>query len=131
MKKIESVQEFVEKLDAVKKVNPKDLSSDQDLTIGLMNMLAIEEICGDSELGRMVRDVRSGLMKKIVLENTDLWNASEKLLLQTMDLIERGNKMLAGNKNIDAYKLFDAAYEVYSLFWGINMGMVDLSEIKY
>ena len=35
MKKIESVQEFVEKLDAAKKVNPKDLSSDQDLTIGI------------------------------------------------------------------------------------------------
>ena len=38
MKKIESVQEFVEKLDAAKKVNPKDLSSDQDLTIGIMNL---------------------------------------------------------------------------------------------
>lgn len=130
MKKVLLKKRVIES-DNAKKVNPLDLSSDQDLTIGLMNMLAIEEICGDSELGRMVRDVRSGLMKKIVLENTDLWNASEKLLLQTMDLIERGNKMLAGNKNIDAYKLFDAAYEVYSLFWGINMGMVDLSEIKY
>ncbi|MBP3316354.1 MAG: hypothetical protein J6L70_02010 [Alphaproteobacteria bacterium] len=117
--------------DNAKKVNPLDLSSDQDLTIGLMNMLAIEEICGDSELGCMVRDIRSGLMKKIVSEKTDLWNASEKLLAQTVDLIERGNKMLAGNKSIDAYKLFDAAYGAYSLFWGINMGMVDLSEIKY
>lgn len=117
--------------DNAKKVNPLDLSSDQDLTIGLMNLLAIEGICGDSELGRMVRDIRSGLMKKIVSENTDLWNSSEKLLLQTMDLIERGNKMLAAKQNIDAYRLFDAAYEAYSLFWGINMGMVDLSEIKY
>ena len=43
MKKIESVQEFVEKLDAAKKVNPKDLSSDQDLTIGIMNLISIEE----------------------------------------------------------------------------------------
>ena len=68
--------------DNAKKVNPLDLSSDQDLTIGLMNMLAIEEICGDSELGCMVRDIRSGLMKKIVSEKTDLWNASEKLLAQ-------------------------------------------------
>ena len=33
MKKAENVKEFVEQYDAMKKVNPKDLSSDQDLTI--------------------------------------------------------------------------------------------------
>ena len=31
------------KIDATKKVNPKDLSSDQDLTIGIMNLISIEE----------------------------------------------------------------------------------------
>ena len=35
MQKIKNVKEFVEKLDAAKKVNPKDLSSDQDLSLGL------------------------------------------------------------------------------------------------
>jgi len=30
MKKAKDVQEFVERIDATKKVNPKDLSSDQD-----------------------------------------------------------------------------------------------------
>ena len=43
MEKIKNVKEFVEKLDAAKKVNPKDLSSDQDLTIGIMNLISIEE----------------------------------------------------------------------------------------
>ena len=43
MKKAESVKEFVERVDATKKKNPKDLSSDQDLTIAIMNLISIEE----------------------------------------------------------------------------------------
>lgn len=43
MKKIQNVKEYVEKIDSAKKVNPKDLSSDQDLTIGIMNLISIEE----------------------------------------------------------------------------------------
>ena len=43
MKKAENVKEFVERIDASKKVNPKDLSSDQDLSIAIMNLISIEE----------------------------------------------------------------------------------------
>ena len=42
MKKAESVKEFVERVDQAKKKNPKDLSSDQDLTIAIMNLISIE-----------------------------------------------------------------------------------------
>ena len=38
MKKIENVKEFVERIDSSKKVNPKDLSSDQDLTLSLIHI---------------------------------------------------------------------------------------------
>ena len=40
MKKAENVKEFVERIDATKKINPKDLSSDQDLTIAIMNLIS-------------------------------------------------------------------------------------------
>ena len=43
MKKAKDVKEFVERGDQAKKVNPKDLSSDQDLTIAIMNLISIEE----------------------------------------------------------------------------------------
>ena len=43
MKKAKDVKEFVERVDQAKKVNPKDLSSDQDLTIAIMNLISIEE----------------------------------------------------------------------------------------
>ena len=41
MKKAENVKEFVEKIDNAKKLNPKDLSSDQDLTIAIMNIICM------------------------------------------------------------------------------------------
>ena len=43
MKKSEkklSMEEMIEKLDAAKKANPLDLSSDQDLSIALMNLVS-------------------------------------------------------------------------------------------
>ena len=43
MQKAKNVKEFVERIDASKKLNPKDLSSDQDLTIAIMNLISIEE----------------------------------------------------------------------------------------
>ncbi|MBD5398612.1 hypothetical protein HDR60_03850, partial [bacterium] len=39
----ESIKNFVEKIDNMKKLNPKDLSSDQDLSIAIMNLISIEE----------------------------------------------------------------------------------------
>ena len=74
MKKIESVQEFVEKLDAAKKVNPKDLSvNGRDLI--QMGMKPGEEI-------GIVLD----LLFDIVLNDPRL-NERDKLL-------ERANKLI-------------------------------------
>ena len=38
-----SLEEMVRKIDDSKKVNPLDLSSDQDLSIALMNLVSLEE----------------------------------------------------------------------------------------
>ena len=76
MEKIKNVKEFVEKLDAAKKVNPKDLSSDQDLTIGIMNLISIEEhlMFSGAKTGKHqfydlideVREQRKQMMQKII-----------------------------------------------------------------
>ena len=42
MQKAKDLKEFIERIDQTKKLNPKDLSSDQDLTIGIMNLISIE-----------------------------------------------------------------------------------------
>ena len=75
MKKAKDVKEFVERLDQAKKLNPKDLSSDQDLTIAIMNLISIEEHLMFSgaktektsyyDLIEQIRTLRKNLMLKV------------------------------------------------------------------
>ncbi len=139
-----TLEEMIEKVDASKKVNPLDLSSDQDLSIALMNLISLEEHfffsgaktqkTGFYDLINTVRDMRKELMSRIVKksssENGEVWCISKHLLAASMRLMEVGTKALgAGNKS-EAYKLFDKSYELYSLFWGINMDLIDLTGVK-
>jgi hypothetical protein len=135
MKKIESVQEFVEKLDAAKKVNPKDLSSDQDLTIAIMNLISIEEhlMFSGAKTGKhefydlinQVRDMRKNAMLKIIpAYEGEVWCISKHLLAASMRVFEVGTKALASGDKKTAYDLFDQSYELYCMFWGLNMGVL-------
>ena len=135
MKKIESVQEFVEKLDAAKKVNPKDLSSDQDLTIGIMNLISIEEhlMFSGAKTGKHeyydlineVREMRKNAMLKIIPSyEGEVWCISKHLLAASMRVFEVGTKALAAGDKETAYSLFDQSYGLYCMFWGLNMGML-------
>ena len=143
MKKKMSLEEMVQKMDDAKKVNPLDLSSDQDLSIALMNLVSLEEHFffsgaktkkpGFYDLINVVRNMRKELMERIVDKNkhegAEVWCISKHLLAAAMRLYEVGTKALgAGNKK-DAYKMFEKAYELYSLFWGLNMNMIDLTGV--
>lgn len=136
MEKIKSVKEFVEKLDNAKKVNPKDLSSDQDLTIGIMNLISIEEHLmfsgaktGKKEFYDLINDVREQrkqMMQKIIPSyEGEVWCISKHLLASSMRLFEVGTKALAAGNKKDAYDLFDKSYGLYCMFWGLNMGMIN------
>ena len=139
-----SLEEMVKKVDESKKVNPLDLSSDQDLSIALMNLVSLEEHFffsgaktkqpGFYDLINVVRNMRKELMERIVdksgKQGNEVWCISKHLLAASMRLYEVGTKAIgAGNKK-DAYNMFEKAYELYSLFWGLNMKMIDLSGVK-
>ncbi len=146
MKKLEkklSMDEMIKKLDAAKKTNPLDLSSDQDLSIALMNLVSLEEHFffsgaktkkpGFYDLINVVRNMRKELMERIVKksssDNGEVWCISKHLLATSMRLYEVGTKALgAGNKK-DAYAMFEKAYDLYSLFWGLNMDLIDLAGV--
>ena len=142
MKKAENVKEFVERIDASKKVNPKDLSSDQDLTIAIMNLISIEEhlMFSGAKTGKSsfydliedVRETRKKLMLKIIPSyEGEVWCISKHLLASSMRLMEVGTKQQSlGNKQ-EAYDLFNKAYDLYCLFWGLNMNMLNVSEMKW
>lgn len=121
-----SLRDMVASADAVKKVNPRDLSSDQDLTIGLMNLIAIEDIAPTSQIADMVREVRGELMSRVVTKAEHI-DASRELLGRAMSLMTDGGRAFPDKNR--AYGCFDAAYEMYAMFWGLNMGFIKLSEI--
>ena len=142
MKKAESVKEFVERVDQAKKKNPKDLSSDQDLTIAIMNLISIEEHLvfsgaktGKSSFYDMVQDVRElrkNLMLKIIPSyEGEVWCISKHLLATSMRLMEVGTKQQSMGHKEEAYQLFNQAYDLYCLFWGLNMNLVDAKDIAW
>lgn len=138
-----SMEEMIEKLDAEKKANPLDLSSDQDLSIALMNLVSLEEHfffsgaktqkVGFYDLINTVRNMRKELMERIVKksgpEDGEVWCISKHLLAASMRLYEVGTKAMGAGRKKDAYEMFTKAYELYSLFWGLNMHLIDLDGV--
>jgi len=142
MKKAENVKEFVERVDASKKVNPKDLSSDQDLSIAIMNLISIEEhlVFSGAKTGKNsyydlikdIRETRKNLLQKIIPSyEGEVWCMSKHLLAASMRLMEVGTKQQTLGHDEEAYKLFDTAYNMYCLFWGLNMGMMETRDLKW
>ena len=118
------LDEFVKKVNA-SKVDKLDLSSDEDLSIAIMNLISIEEHffftaekTGKPEyfdLLKQVREMRKELLKKIIKEyEGEVWCISKHLLAASMRLMEVGTKQLGQGKQAEAEDLFRKAYELYS-----------------
>lgn len=137
-----NINEFIKKVQANKQ-NELDLSSDEDLSIAIMNLVSIEEhffFTGAKtgnpkyfDLLQEARKMRGDLLKKLVKNvepGSEQWCISKHLLAASMRLMEVGTKAQGrGNKN-DAQGLFKKAYDLYSLFWGINLKLVDIGDVK-
>ena len=138
---IKNLSEFIKRVDEMKKQDKMDLSSDQDLSIAIMNLVSIEEhfFFTGAKLGKTeyydmikdVRDMRKELLKKIIKEyEGEVWCISKHLLAASMRLMEVGTKQLGMGEKDEAYDLFGKAYNLYSLFWGLNMKLLNVGDIK-
>ncbi|MFA6039633.1 MAG: hypothetical protein WCV62_03080 [Candidatus Peribacteraceae bacterium] len=138
---MDKLNEFIAKIDNMKKQEKMDLSSDQDLSIAIMNLVSIEEHLffsggktGNTEyfdLITEVREMRKNLLKKIIKEyDGEVWCISKHLLAASMRLMEVGTKAQSMGRKEEAYDLFRKAYELYSLFWGLNMKIIAAGDVK-
>lgn len=138
---IKNLNDFIEKADQMKKQDKLDLSSDQDLSIAIMNLVSLEEhffFTGAKlqkpeyfDLLQEARKMRGELLRKIVKEpEGEVWCISKHLLAASMRLMEVGTKQQGMGKKEEARDLFQKAYDLYSLFWGLNMKMIDVEGIK-
>jgi hypothetical protein len=137
-------KEEIEKL--VKKVHESkggglDLSSDEDLSIAIMNLISIEEhfFFSGAKTGKpeyfdllgKVREMRKELLKMIIKDyEGEVWCISKHLLASSMRLMEVGTKAQTKGEKEKAQDMFKKAYELYSLFWGLNLKMIDIGSVK-
>ncbi|MFA5878423.1 MAG: hypothetical protein WC845_03595 [Candidatus Staskawiczbacteria bacterium] len=134
------VENLIKKVEESKK-SGLDLSSDEDLSIAIMNLISIEEHffftgakTGKSEYYDLLlttREMRKDLLKRIIKDyEGEVWCISKHLLAASMRLMEVGTKYLSQGKKSDAEDLFSKAYNLYSLFWGINLKLVNVGDMK-
>lgn len=139
--KLMELDEMIKKFDDLKKDNKLDLSSDQDLSIAIMNLISIEEHffftgakTGKPEyydLLNEVREMRKGLLKKIIKDyEGEVWCISKHLLAASYRLMEVGTKAQGRNNKEEAKEMFQKSYDLYSLFWGLNMKLIGTDDIK-
>lgn len=130
------VAQLIEKVKKMEKGEQLDLSSGEDLSIAVMNLISIEEHLFFSggktgktkyyDLLNEVRKLRVELMKGLVKDTKgEEWCLSKHFLAAAMRIMEVGTKALKQGDSKKANDLFMKSYHVYNLFWGINLGLVD------
>jgi len=134
--KSSDIQKFIDKAKSLEKGHQMDLSSGEDLSIAIMNLIGIEEHMfftsqklGDTkyiEILSTAREMRKELMKKIVKEGQgEVWCTSKHLLSASMRLMEVGTKYLTKGDTKEANEYFKKSFDLYNLFWGLNLGLVE------
>ena len=135
------IQKFIDKAKKMEQGHQMDLSSGEDLSMAIMNLIGIEEHMfftsqklGDIkyiEVLNTAREMRKELMKKIVKEgHGEVWCASKHLLSASMRLMEVGTKYLTKGDNKEANEYFKKSFDLYNLFWGLNLGLVKSNPTK-
>jgi len=139
--KLKKINDLIQKVDEMKKQDKMDLSSDQDLSIAIMNLVSIEEHffftgakTGKPEyydLLQEARKMRGDLLRKIVKNpEGEQWCISKHLLGASMRVMEVATKQQGMGNKKEARELFEKAYDLYSLFWGINMKIISTDDVK-
>jgi len=138
-------QKHIEKLMArmkeIQAGNKLDLSADEDLSLAIMNLVSIEEHMFFTaaktrrlkylEILNEAREMRKKLLKRIIKKyEGEVWCISKHLLAAAMRLYEVGTKLLGQGKKEEAWKFFEMGYQLWALFWGLNLGAVKSKELR-
>src|SRR3989344_1391308 len=118
---MDEVNKWLKKIEDVKNGNV-DLSRDEDLSIALMNLISLEEHfyftamkTGNQRYLESLQSVRE--MRK-------------KLLAASMRLYEVGCKELSTKGKKEALPYFRAGFDLWALFFAINLKLVGVKEIE-
>jgi len=138
-----SLNELIEKVDALRKHDDFDLSTEQDLVIGVMNLIGAEEHLaftynktGKTKYLTMlqeVREMRKALLKEVIKEyEGEVWCTCKHLLSTSMRLMEVGTKQLGAGKMKESEAFFQKSYDAYCMFWALvlDIGTSKTDDVK-
>ena len=130
--RIKTYKDLIKRVENFKLDQNLDLSSGEDLSIGIMNLISIEEhLFFTSQKTKLpkylkllneVRKMRTDLLREIIKDyEGEVWCISKHLLAASMRVMEVGTKELKKGNKEKARGLFEKSYQLYSLFWGLNL----------
>lgn len=134
-------QDLFSRIEELKKKGTVDLSLEEDLSIAVMNLVSLEEhffFTGVKtkkdeyfDFLESVREIRKELLGRMIDKHEgETWCISKHLLAATMRMIEVGTKLRSDGKKKEAKRLFELAWQTYSLFWGIRLKRITVSSAK-
>jgi hypothetical protein len=133
--------EELQKRIAKAKTGAVDLTSEEDMALCVMNLIAIEEhlFFTHEKTGKgeyldslkAIREIRKNLMAKMIPQyEGETWCTCKHLLSATMRLFEVGTKLLGQGEKEEAKEYFDKAYRLFNIFWAIRLKLITLPELN-
>ena len=137
---VKDYKDLLSKVEKATKGDGIDLSADEDLSIAIMNLISIEEHLFFTsqktdkpqylDILNEVRVMRADLLKRIIKDyEGEVWCISKHLLAASMRVMEVGTKELKKGNKKEAWYLFEKSFKLYSLFWAINLKVVDIGDV--
>lgn len=134
-------ESLLKKVETMKKSGSVDLSTEEDLSLAIMNLISLEEhffFTGVKtkkseyfDLLTEVRETRKELLAKMMKNNEgETWCVAKHLLAATMRLMEVGTKLHSDGQADAAKDMFDKAFKMYSLFWALRLQLIDTASLK-
>jgi len=129
------------RIETLKEKGGVDLSTAEDLSIAVMNLISLEEHFVFTGLKtrnddyfdtvQEIREVRKQMLAKLMPHHEgETWCISKHLLATTMRLIEVGNKLQSEGQKDKAKNMFDSAYKIYSIFWALKLKLISGEKLK-
>jgi hypothetical protein len=137
----EKFKQLLTRVDELKKGGNFDLSTEEDLSIAIMNLVSLEEhffFTGEKtekseyfDLLQETREIRKSLLGRMIpAHEGETWCISKHLLAASMRIMEVGTKLLGDGKKEEAEDMFQKAYKVYAMFWGLRLKLIDTKGVK-
>ncbi len=134
-------EEIIKKIELLKAGGSLDLSTEEDLAIGIMNLISLEEhffFTGAKtekseyfEMMNEIRLMRTKLLGRLIEKKEgEVWCISKHLLATSMRLMEVGTKLQKEGKKDEAKEFFKDSLKMFNLFFALRLKVINIPDLQ-